>query len=61
MRFTDNVLDDRDRAAEIADESIESYAERKRIEITNPQDRRSAVARTRTKAELQAEIEELQQ
>jgi hypothetical protein len=59
VRFTDNVLDDPDRADEIADESLESYAERKGIEITNPHKRRNTVARTKTRAELQAEIEEL--
>jgi hypothetical protein len=61
VRFTDNVLGDSDRADEIADESLESYAERKGIEITNPHKRRITVARTRTRAELEAEIEELQQ
>src|SRR5262249_49398556 len=61
VRFTDNVLGDPDRADEIADESPESYAERKGIEITNPNIRRKTVARIRTKAELEAEIEELQQ
>src|SRR5439155_480047 len=61
VRFTDNVLGDPDRADEIEDESPESYAERKGIEITNPHIRRKTVARIRTKAELEAEIEELQQ
>lgn len=61
VRFTDNVLGDSDRADEIADESVESYAERKRIEITNPNNRRDTVSRAKTKTELEAEIEELQQ
>ena len=61
VRFTDDVLGDPDRADEIADESLESYAERKGIDITNPHNRRNTMARSRTRTELEAEIEELQQ
>ena len=35
-RFVRDVLDDPDRADEIADESLEDYAERRKFEITNP-------------------------
>src|ERR1035441_2958816 len=36
VRFTQNVLGDSDRADEIADESLEDYAERRTIQLTNP-------------------------
>jgi hypothetical protein len=64
VRFTDDVLGDPDRADEIADESVEDYAARKGIEIANPtaRKRRSIMARTtKSKAELEQEIEDLQQ
>src|SRR5437762_2866718 len=66
VRFTDNVLGDPDRADEIADESVEDYAERKGIEIaSNPERRKrrfAAMARTnKTKTELEQEIEDLTQ
>ena len=35
-RFTESVLGDSDRADEIRDESLDSYADRRRFEITNP-------------------------
>jgi hypothetical protein len=59
-RFTRDVLDDPDRADEIADESLEDYAERRGIQITNPSKRRKAImATTKSKAELEAEIDDL--
>jgi hypothetical protein len=61
VRFTRDVLGDQDRADEIADESVEDYAERRKIQITNPSKRRNAImARTKTKAELEAEVADLQ-
>jgi hypothetical protein len=36
VRFTRDVMDDPEGAAEIEDESLESYAERRRIQIRNP-------------------------
>jgi hypothetical protein len=39
--FTESVLGDSDRADAIRDESLESYAERRRFEITNPTRRRN--------------------
>lgn len=54
-RFLRDVLDDDDRADEVADESVEDYAERKHIEITNPS-RRGVMA---TKQELADENDEL--
>jgi predicted RNase H-like nuclease (RuvC/YqgF family) len=46
VRFVADVLGDEDRAAEIEEESPESYATRKRIAITNPNRRRYKVAKT---------------
>ena len=57
VRFVTDVLDDPDRAAEIEDESIEDYAERRKFEIINPKRRTNTVA---SKAELQERIEELE-
>jgi hypothetical protein len=60
VRFTRDVLDDPDRAEEIADESLEDYAERRKIQITNPSNRRNAImARSKSKAELEAENADL--
>jgi hypothetical protein len=36
VRFVRDVLEDPDRAAEIEDESLEDYAERRRIQVVNP-------------------------
>ena len=61
VRFTRDVLGDPERAEEIADESLDDYADRRKIQITNPTIRRTAImARGKTKAELEADIEELQ-
>lgn len=43
--FTETVVGDPERAAEIRDESLEDYAERRKFEITNPQ-RRATMAKT---------------
>jgi len=47
-RFERNVLGDEDRAAEIADESIEDYAERRKFEIVNPQRSNRTMAKKNT-------------
>jgi hypothetical protein len=61
LRFTRDVLGDSDRAQENENESLEDYATRREIKITNPLIRRKGImARVKTKAELEAEIEELQ-
>src|ERR1700736_1334469 len=60
VRFTRDVLGDSDRADEIADEDIESYAKRKHFEITNPQKRSNTMARAKTKNELEVEVHDLQ-
>ena len=56
-RFVDNVLDDPDRASEIEDESVESYAARKKIKIENPSRRFGTMA---TKAELESLLDEVE-
>jgi hypothetical protein len=59
-RFVRDVLQDDDRADEIADESVESYADRKHYVISNP--RRSTVANGngQTKQDLLDQIADLQ-
>ncbi len=53
-------MGDPHRAEEIADESLEDYAQRRKIKITNPSKRRNAImARTKSKAELEAENADL--
>ena len=60
VRFVRDVLGDPDRAEEIAEESLEDYAARRRIQLSNPFIRRNAImARGKSKAELEAEIEDL--
>jgi hypothetical protein len=44
VRFTRDVLGDSERADEIEDEDIESYATRKHFEISNPQERSYTMA-----------------
>jgi hypothetical protein len=61
VRFTRDVLDDSDRADEIEDESLEDYAERRKFTITNPPNkRRTHMADGKTKAELEAQIDDLE-
>ena len=56
VRFVRDVLADADRAEEIGDESLEDYAQRRKIQITNPSKRGNAImARSKSKAELEAE------
>jgi hypothetical protein len=58
VRFTRDVLGDPDRADEIADESLESYAERRGFTITNPGRENRNVA---TKRELEQQVQELEE
>lgn len=58
VRFTRDVLDDPDRADEIEDESLEDYAERRRIRLANPKGVRKMPVQTRR--ELLERIEELE-
>ena len=65
-RFVRDVLDDPDRADEIADESLEYYAERRKFEITNPKRRaimpRKSVEDYRDEvADLKAQIADLEE
>jgi len=60
VRFVREVLGDPERAEEIAEESLEDYAQRRKIQLLNPFMRRNAImATTRSKAELEAEIADL--
>lgn len=69
VRFVRDVLGDSDRAEEIEEESLDSYAERRKIKLTNPQREKSRVIREleddmpkgETKAELLERIQELEQ
>lgn len=58
VRFVRDALDDQNKAAEIEDESLEDYAEHRRIQIANPK----GVSRmaTPTRSELLERIEELE-
>jgi len=60
VRFTRDVLGNPERADEIAEDSLEDYAQLRRIQITNPSKRRNAIkATTKSKAELEAENSDL--
>jgi hypothetical protein len=58
VRFTENVLQDPERADEIADVSLEDYAERRKIQLTNTGRRRSNCMPS--KQELLDQIADLQ-
>jgi hypothetical protein len=58
VEFVRRVLEDDDRADEIEDESLESYAERRKIQITNPKKRGIVMA---SKQQLQDRIDELEE
>jgi hypothetical protein len=58
VRFTETVLNDPERATEIEDESLEDYAERRHIQLTNPNRRNSNMPET--KADMQDRIDELE-
>jgi hypothetical protein len=62
VRFVRDVLGDEDRAAEIEEESPESYAERKRIRImeTNPKRSTTMATAKPTRADLEQRVEELE-
>jgi len=62
VRFTRDVLGDPDRAEEIEEETIEDYAERRKIKLSNSSKRRNGIMpRGKTKAELEAEISDLRE
>lgn len=68
-RFVREVLGDPDRASEIEGESLDSYAERRKIELMNPHGNKSRVIHERednmpkgeSKAELLERIKELEE
>ena len=57
VRFVRDVLGDPDRADEIADESLEDYAERRKFEITNP--KRRAIMPRKSVEDYRAEVADL--
>ena len=59
VRFTRDVVGDPDRAAEIQDESLEDYAQRRGIQLSNPWSRRTAMATRKTSADYRAELKDL--
>ncbi len=59
VRFTRDVLGDPERAAEIEDESLESYAERRHYQIQNPKGVKHMAIPTRR--ELVERIKELEE
>lgn len=62
VRFTRDVLGDDDRADEIQNESLEDYAERRRIRLKNPtqQGKRYQRMPVKTRRELLDRIDELE-
>jgi hypothetical protein len=62
VRFTRDVLGDPERADEIEAESLEDYAERRKVKLLNSYERRNGImARSSTKAQLEDRIDELEQ
>jgi|SRR5215469_1526150 len=59
VRFTRDVVGDSDRAEEIEGESLEGYAERRRIQLLNP-GRRDHMAK-RTPEDYRTQIDDLKQ
>lgn len=59
VRFTRDVVGDADRADEIASESLEDYAERRHIQLSNP--RREPTMARKTVADYRAELKELKE
>lgn len=61
VRFTREVLGDPARADEIEGESLEDYAERRKVKLLNPYRKGKAIMpRGKTKAELEDQIADLQ-
>ena len=58
VRFTRDIVGDPDRADEIEDESLDSYAERRKIELVNPE---RSVTIMASKQELLDQIAELKE
>jgi len=66
VRFARDVREDDDLADEIEDETLDEYAERRHIKLTNPKGARKMAIKTRRElldriAELQDENEELRE
>jgi len=62
VRFVRDVLDDPDRADEIESESLEDYASRRKVQLSNPLTRKSIMAKkTQTREELRERVRELEE
>jgi hypothetical protein len=62
VQFTRDVLGDPERAHEIEAESLEDYGERRKVTLINSSKRRTAfMARSKTNADLEAQIADLQE
>ena len=61
VRFLRDVLGDPDRAEEIESESLDDYADRRRIQLVNPKKGSRMAHRTETRRELLERIQELEQ
>jgi hypothetical protein len=60
VRFTRDVLGDPERADEIEAQSLEDYAERRKVKLLNSFRRNGTMARGRTKADLEVQIADRQ-
>jgi len=61
VRFTRDVLGDPERADEIEAERLEDYAERRKVKLINSSKTKGLImARSKSKADLEAEISDLQ-
>jgi hypothetical protein len=58
VRFVRDVLGDPDRAEEIEEESLEDYAERRKITLTNPSGKATVIM---TKQELLDRVQDLEE
>ena len=60
-RFLRNVLDDDERADEVAEESVEDYASRRHFEIINPKASNTMAKKNPSIKELQDRIADLEE
>jgi hypothetical protein len=61
VRFVRNVLDDPNRAAEIDDEAVEDYADRRRIQIRENPTAQQKERSSMTKQQLENRVRELEE
>ena len=61
MRFLRDVKDEPDRADEIDDESLDSYAERRKIRLSNPTARRGSKMAQKSVEDYRDQVKDLKQ